>query len=281
MLVTQQVEAVSDIWRGPLADISDAKKMGAGGRGGLSFVTDGRILYSAMLSAQTEEILLMNADGTDRRQLTSDNSSDLTPVASPDGRYIVFTSNRSGNFEVWRMGMDGTNLLRLTDSAGATGPNISPDGKWVTYLSSTDGKIRRVPLEGGESVELIAGAIGASTVSPDGKLIAYCASVNGAWGIAISSFEDGSLVRKFDLGSQSLNNRVLKWTPDGKALLYSATSGAASNIWMQPLGGGPPTPMTNFKADGIFSFDVSGDGKDFICARGGWKQDIVLIKNFR
>jgi TolB protein len=222
---------------------------------------------------------MLNADATERKQLTANRSNDLSPLASPDGRYVVFTSDRSGNFEIWRMDMDGSNPLRLTNSAGANMPSISPDGKWVIYLSSTDGKIRRVPLEGGESVELVGGAVGVSAVSPDGKLVAYFAWVKNVWGIAVSSFEDGSLVRSFDLSSQSLNNRALKWTPDGKAIVYAAMSDGVGNIWMQPLDGGPSKRVTNFKADGIFHFDISTDGKDLVCARGGWKHDIVLIKN--
>ena len=279
MLVTQQLEPVSDIWRGSLADMGDANKIGAGGREGLSLMREGRILYSAPLSEQTSEISMLNADATERKQLTANRSNDLSPLASPDGRYVVFTSDRSGNFEIWRMDMDGSNPLRLTNSAGANMPSISPDGKWVLYLSSTDGKIRRVPLEGGESVELVGDAVGVSAVSPDGKLVAYFAWVKNVWGIAVSSFEDGSLVRRFDLSSQSLNNRALKWTPDGKAIVYAAMSDGVGNIWMQPLDGGPSKRVTNFKADGIFHFDISTDGKDLVCARGGWKHDIVLIKN--
>jgi hypothetical protein len=39
--------------------------------------------------------------------------------------------------------------------------------------------------------------------------------------------------------------------------------------------------VTDFKADGIFRFDISADGKTLVCARGGWKHDIVLIKNLK
>lgn len=213
------------------------------------------------------------------RSSALNRSSDLSPLTSSDGRYVVFTSDRSGNFEIWRMDMDGGNLLRLTNSAGANMPSISADGKWVIYLSSADGKLRRVPLEGDESVELVGGAVGVSSVSPDGKLVAYFAWVKSVWGIAVSSFEAGSLVRKFDLSSHSLNNRALKWTADGEAIVFASMFDGVGNIWMQPLDGGPPKRVTNFKADGIFHFDIATDGKELVCARGGWKHDIVLIKN--
>src|SRR5690349_10522027 len=175
MLVTQQVDVVSDMWSGTLENMAQAKKLGAGGREGLSLLGDGRILYSASLSEQTNEILIANAGGTERKQLTADHSNHFHTIASPDGRYIVFSSDRTGNFEIWRMDMDGGNPLQLTNSAGANNPSISPDGKWVIYLSARESKLRKVPLQGGESVELLDGAIGVSAVSPNGKLIGYFA----------------------------------------------------------------------------------------------------------
>jgi Tol biopolymer transport system component len=78
-----------------------------------------------------------------------------------------------------------------------------------------------------------------------------------------------------------LNNTALKWTPDGKALLYANMIDGVGNIWMQPLDESPPRQVTDFKADGIACFDISPDGKNLVCARGGRKHDIVLIKNLR
>jgi hypothetical protein len=49
---------------------------------------------------------------------------------------------------------------------------------------------------------------------------------------------------------------------------------------MQALDGAPPKQVTDFKADSIFYFDVSDDGKTVVCARGGWKHDILLINHF-
>lgn len=279
MLVAQQFNAVSDIWNIRLADVAGGKKVGTWGMGGLCLMADGRIVYSGLLSEATHELWIMNANGTERKQLTFDSSNDISPAASPDGRYIVFASNRSGNFEIWRMNLDGSNLLQLTNSNGANPVSTSPDGRWVIYLSS--GVLYKLPIEGGEPARVCGNATGASAVSPDRKLIAYFSPGKEALGIAVSSFEDGSAIKKFEVGSHSLNNTSLKWTPDGRALLYALSSDGVSNIWMQPLDGNPPKQVTDFKADGIFRFDVSSDGKNLVCARGGWKHDIVLIKNLR
>jgi|SRR2546427_2010056 len=73
----------------------------------------------------------------------------------------------------------------------------------------------------------------------------------------------------------------VRWTPDGRALTYINTRGIVSNIWLQPVDGGPPKQLTDFKTDRIFSFDWSRDGKWLGCSRGVVDSDVVLIKGFR
>jgi Tol biopolymer transport system component/DNA-binding winged helix-turn-helix (wHTH) protein len=281
VMVAEQVRSVSDIWSGPLAVTAQVKKVGVWGRSGLSFLADDRIVYSSLQSGEVGKIWTMSVDGTDLKQLTTDTANDMSPVASPDGRYVVLCSNRSGGHEIWRVNADGSNLIQLTHSEGATSPSISPDGQWVIYLSTTDNFLYRVPIEGGQSQRLSEKAVGVSAVSRDGKMIAYFSPGKDTWGIALNSLGDGSLIKKFEIGSHSLNNASLKWNSDGKGLLYAATTNGVGNIWMQPLDGSAPHQVTDFKAEGIFAFDVSNDGKDLVCARGGWKHDILLIKKLR
>jgi Tol biopolymer transport system component len=264
-----------------MEDAGSAKKIGVWGMSGLCFMSDDRILYSAKVSAESNEIWMMNSDGNERKQLTFNIANDTSPLASPDAHHVVFVSNRSGNFEIWRMNADGSNQVQLTNSRGATMPGISPDGRWVTYLSPGESKLYKIPLDGGAAIGLEISAIGTSAVSPDGKFIGYFFPGKRGWGIAVSSFEDGSAVKRFEYDAVPLNNRVLKWTRDGTGLLYASSSDGVGNIWMQPLDGSSPRRITDFKSDGIFHFDVSRDGKDLICARGGWKHDVVLIKNLR
>ena len=53
----------------------------------------------------------------------------------------------------------------------------------------------------------------------------------------------------------------VRWLPDGSAFGYISTRGGVSNIWLQPVEGGEPKQLTDFKSDVIFSFDWSRDGK--------------------
>ena len=68
---------------------------------------------------------------------------------------------------------------------------------------------------------------------------------------------------------------------DGRALAYGDTRGGVSNIVAQPLDGGQPRQLTDFKADRIFWFDFSRDGRQLALSRGTQTSDVILIKDFR
>jgi Tol biopolymer transport system component len=61
------------------------------------------------------EISVMNADGSDQRNLTNNSAEDVFPAWSPDGSQIAFASDRDGNFEIYVMNADGSDVRRLTD----------------------------------------------------------------------------------------------------------------------------------------------------------------------
>ena len=80
-------------------------------------------------------ISVMNADGTELRQLT-DNHLDMYPAWSPDGNQIAFESTRDGDAEIFVMNADGTELRQLTNTpnmANASYPAWSPDGKQIAF----------------------------------------------------------------------------------------------------------------------------------------------------
>ena len=115
----------------------------------------------------------MDQDGSNQKQLTADGSNNKWPVASADGRYIVFMSDRAGLQNIWRMDIDGNNPKELTVGGSEWLPDGSPDSKWVIYRSGF-GKhtLWKVSIDGGEPVQLNDNASSRPAISPDGKWIA-------------------------------------------------------------------------------------------------------------
>ena len=72
----------------------------------------------------------------------------------------------------------------------------------------------------------------------------------------------------------------LAWSADSKALEYALTRDGVSNLWEQPLSGGPAKQLTHFKSDVILDFAWSLDGKQLALARGNLNSNVVLISNF-
>jgi Tol biopolymer transport system component len=223
----------------------------------------------------------MDADGSNQKQLTFDSGTNFSPVVSPDGRHIVFVSDRKdGRHNIWRMDADGANPKQLTNGNYDRNPSFSPDGKWIVYTSfgATHPNLWRVSIDGGEPVQLNDKFSVGPTVSPDGQWIAcyyWDERPDTQLGIALVPFEGGQPAKVFALPSS-----IVRWAPDGSALTYVDSRSGVSNIWSQPLDGGPPVQLTNFKSDLIFAFEWSRDGRQLACARGIVTSDAVLFSNF-
>ena len=88
-------------------------------------------------------------------------------------------------------------------------------------------------------------------------------------------------MQTFDPVSIAELNIGSHWTPDGQNLSYVVTKKNVGNIWLQPLNGDAPHPLTNFKDGEIYNYAFSRDGTRLFLARGHQIRDALLIKNFR
>lgn len=287
--VALQSENLFGIWIAPNGNASQSKQITSGankgdGQHGLSWTPDDRIVYETDIG-QNYDIWIMDSDGNNRKQLTIDPQMDVQPVVTPDGRHVVFISDRAVTQNLWRMDIDGSNPKQLTHGQYDIDQQCSPDGQWLVYAAIDAGKatLQKISIEGGEAVQLSDKLTRGPAVSPDGKLIAgfYMDTPTNRWRVAVIPFVGGAPVKIFDSPAAIDTEVPLRWTPDGRALAYSARSVTVSNIWSQPIDGGPPKRLTDFRADHISSFDWSRDGRHLALVRGRWSNDVVLISDFR
>ena len=172
------------------------------------------------------------------------------------------------------MDIDGSNPKRLTDR----GNYPQATAEWVVY--QTGRKLWKVPIDGGEPVQLGENMTW-NDVSPDGNLIACVLNKTGKVfdnDLTVLPIEGGSPVKAFD--AQLRMPARIRWTPDGRAVTYLSAQGGISDIWSQPVDGGEPKRITNFKADEIFAFDWSRDNT-LVISHGSSRSDVVLIRNAR
>ena len=296
-MLTVRQERVSNFWSAPLAG-GEARKLGGGvsdlfsercggfsdlfsERWGVAWCPDGRIVYASS-SSGNPDIWIMDGDGANRRQLTSEPGGNVMPVVSPDGRFIMFLSYRTGERHVWRMNTDGSAPRQLTFGDGDDTPTISPDGNWIVYSSYAEGRpaLWKVPSGGGESTLLTKGFIVESpAISPDGKWIAcyHFADPVSAPKLALVSFDDGTLAKEYELGTRFAAS-PLRWTPDGSGVVFVSGDRGVSNFWLRPLDGAPARRLTNFDTDAIYRFDLARDGR-LIYERGATLSDALLFRS--
>ncbi len=283
--LTVSVNDFSNLWVAPYADATRAQQVApVHARGGVAWTPDGRVVYSTETGGNWD-IWIMSADGTSRRQLTNGAGHNLDPQVSPDGRYIAFTSTRSGKVDIWRMDLQGGNALQLTRDVFAVTPSFSPDSRWVVFKGGP--KIWKVPVEGGAAVALTDKPSYRPQVSPDGRWVAcFYNDLPARTGelyhkIAIIPFEGGAPAKTFDFEGNSTTRDVLHWAPDGRALLYNLVNENTSNIWKQSVDGGAPVKITDFKDSLINDFALSRDGRNLVCTRGTVIRDAIMIADLK
>ncbi len=152
---------------------------------------------------------------------------------SPDGQWLAFDSDRSGNMDIYKMRVDGTGLQQLTrDPADDFRPSWSPDGREIAFHSWRSGNRDSYVIAADGSAERIIASGPAheysGTFSPDGSQIAFDSDRSGQIEIYIAGSGSAGVgkreaeggVRRLTTGGGSL----ARWSPDGKFIAYTITA---------------------------------------------------------
>ncbi len=285
-LVAVQEDQLSSIWVGPSGDPDQAHPVTPRGghfvaNYGLTWMPDGRIIYWTNATDRFD-FITMGADGSGSTIVPLETYKWWPEVCS-DGRTLLFAGIRSGQYTIVRSDLDGSNAQPLTQKEAAFEPHCSPDGQWVVYTEMFSATPRKVPIGGGQSVQLTDKPCLEPGISPDGRWIACISSgERSRQMIEIIPFAGGKLTRSFEIPATYDGDCCpLRWTPDGRGITYPDKRGGVGNLYVQPLSGGPPHPLTHFVSERIESFAWSQDGKQIAIARGTGSSDAVLMTNFR
>jgi Tol biopolymer transport system component/DNA-binding winged helix-turn-helix (wHTH) protein len=256
-VATTQVQQDTNVWVGSGNDLTSAKQITFGvsnradGSGGLDWTPDGRIIYTSLVG-RNQTVWVINADGSNPKQVTATGSNAIFPSVTGDGRLLVFQSGTEDNGEIWRSNIDGSAVQQLTTCGRDIEPSVSPDGKWVVYKSVCDsvGNLWRVSIDGGEPVRLTEKPGSWPGVSPDSQRIAcaYWVEAN-KYKLAVISI-DGGPPKIFEIAPQANFRGGVKWTADGKALTYRDW---LKGIWRQPIEGGPPQKLSGLPDEKLFA----------------------------
>jgi Tol biopolymer transport system component len=271
-----------------------------------------RVLFTSLRDGNAE-IYVMNGDGTGLKNLTNNPAQDVTPVWSPDGTRIAFSSTRTGpgntagHTNIYVMDADGGNVRLLThhtdeeedrtiDNWVILDPAWSPDGTKLVYAIDT--------LEGAGSIVIVnADGSGGETFihapgatdpawSPDGTRIAYVAresafnpedNIGARYLLVVNA--DGSGKTRITTAPPFFFNGFgypqgngPAWSPDGKRLTFTSNISGNDEIYSVSATGGPLTPLTEHPAqDQMPVWLPDGSGIAFTSNRDAQQRDIYLM----
>lgn len=199
--------------------------------------------------------------GLTLRQLTQESGRTTDPAISPDGKLLVYASDRAGDggLELWMQQLtSGSQPIRLTrDHVDNTGPSFSPDGGRIVFSSSRDGGgVYVMPALGGEERQLLRGPYFDPRFSPDGQWVGAWAFLNFQGRISIVP-ADGGAPRTIAPDFYDARNPI--WSPDGKHILFAGgrQQGDPFDWWVAPVDGGP---VVNTQAANVLA-KLAGGGR--------------------
>ncbi len=281
-IATVMQQSVRDVYvsSGHKADYSDAKQVTSGDPvSTISWASDGRLL-----AEQQPSIRVMDADGAIKGEIANEKDSGaMQPSGCNDG-HVFFARGmiKPLGVSIWRSEADGTGLRRITEGKGDMLPMCSPDAKEVFYVDRVAAAYMKVPVDGGKPERIFSGYAANAEgydISRDGKT-----AVLGTYdfksqkpNITLVSVESGNALRTFEYDPR--HRGLLRFSPDGKGIVYPIREKGVDNLWMQPLDGGPGRQLTNFTALKIYSYQWSPDGKGLALVRGDSRTDLVLIQD--
>ncbi len=249
------------------------------------------------------DIWTVPAAGGEARLLVSHADNESRPLYSPNGKYLAFTSTRTGNGDIYLLTLETGELKRLTYDDGAEVLNAwSRDGKHV-YFQATSRDISgmndifRVAITGGTPMPVTADRYANEffgAPSPDGTTLAFSArgiAANQWWRKGRSHLDESEIWLSRDGGKKATGpvyERVTEggakelwpmWSADGKTLYYVSDRNGAQNLWAHPLGG-KPAMLTTFTNGRVLWPTISYDGRKLVFERDFqlWSFDVASSK---
>jgi len=262
------------------ADYSDARQ-----------ITSGDLVPE--IGWTSDRKLLMVQDAT-LRELTLENGTKVSIVSDkasgafdPDGcsdGHIVFMRGvtRTLTLNIWRSEAGGTGLRQLTEDKNDQQPRCSPDSKTVYYVNNTARQYMKVSIDGGKPEQLtkvLAESQSGYDVARDGKTLALGTYDFKAQrpNISLVDANSGQILKTIEYDSRHVGR--LRFSPDGKGVVYPIRDKGVDNLWLQPLDGSAGHQTTNFTSLKIYSYQSSPKGKSLALVSGDTPSDLVLIQD--
>jgi len=260
----------SVLWEDGLAAINAS----AGEVSRCDVLSRGRLVFAKRVRRQNlrETVIPRSAASPPPRLVTEGSSIDRQPTYSPDGKRILFSSNRSGNLDLWTMELSTGAVRQVTDdSAQDWDPAFTPDGKQILWDSDRTGHLEvwSANLDGSAARQVTQDGVDAEnpTETPDRNWIVYWSGNSekrGVWKV----HPDGSGAVRL-LETDAVGTDV---SPDGRAVLYVEQDRRRlrNTVHFVDTETGRPLPFT-------ISVPFTANAPGIIYGRARWSRDGKIV----
>jgi tricorn protease len=226
---------------------------------GLAVSPDGSSLAFSYLG----DIWTVPVDGGRARRLTVHPASDRSPIFSPDGQYIAFSSNRFGSMDVFLMEAFGGEPQRLTyHSSNDMVTQFAPSGNYIIFNSYRDYREHvtwKVPVNGGEPSILCPLESVHGKLSSDETMFVYQKGFSGGYrrgykgpGASNLWLMDINTYQTRTLTETDWIDRNPEWHPDGRSIVYISETNGVQNVYRMNLETQTITDVTQL-AEGLLT----------------------------
>lgn len=247
-IVSAQLEAVR-VWQLPAAlqNLPSATRLPIPAPLGGGF---GRIAFTSQRGS-TDQIYIMNVDGSGLTNLSNNADYDASPEWSPDGKRIAFDSSRTDSYQIYVMNADGSGQTRLSNnSASERSPTWSPDGKLIAFQTNRGDtfQIYIMNADGSAQTNLSNSSTNDTSPawSPDGKQIAFVSEVGSGLELFVMN-SDGS--GRTQLTHDAAHADAPAWSPDGSLIAFHSDRDGHNQIYAIKPDGSGQTNLSNNSAN--------------------------------
>ena len=229
-------------------------------------------------SAGNFDIWVMDADGSNKVQLTTNPGWDGHPDWSPDGTKIMYVARTDWSYDIWVMDPDGSNKVQLTTEPGFEyAPDWSPDGSKIAFGADYDSDpdtrddIWVMNADGTNPVRLTTDPeqdVNPSW-SPDGTKIAFESYRGSQWEVWVMN-ADGT--NQAQLTNDPVAAGGPEWSPDGTKIAFGSFFSNNCDVWVMDTDGSNLIQVTTHEYNDV-DIGWSPDGKKIVYASYGYDDD--------
>jgi Tol biopolymer transport system component len=202
--------------------------------------------------------------------------NDSFPAWSPDGTRIAYSSDRTGDIEIYVLTLGSKEDLRLTTAPGRDAhPSWSPDGRQIAFQSPREGEHTNLHLmnaDGSNQRRITAhrGFAGVPVWSPDGRRLAYQwrpETAGARWQLMLMNVDPPGAPEALTDGAA--NDQVPNWAPDGKRLVFYSDRTGTDQLYTMTVEGRVTRLTNSSAADRPAVFSPDGKSIAFLSTRDG------------